>query len=427
MFQEGRAHIMNYSETIEYIHSIPKFSRILGNDLLRRLLEKMGNPQRELKYIHVGGTNGKGSICTMTAEVLTQAGYKTGLFTSPYLVRFGERIRINGTPIADDALAEVASYVREISEKYNAAVSEFAFDAAVAFEYFRREKCDFVVLEVGLGGKLDATNVIDTPYVTAFGAIGLDHCQYLGNTVDEISKDKFGIIKSGTKVVMSPVQEDIVFANAKEACAAHDAELIIPNINEMSEKRGSTFKYKGSEYSLKMLGDFQIYNAVTAIEIINALKGKGVIISDTALKSGLSRAKIDGRFEYLSDKLLIDGAHNPPAIKALLSALRDTKKHIYFLTAVMQDKDYTEISRLISDFAKENNSQIVTCEVDMPRCLSADKLSREYEKHGINAKEIKDNAEALKYLKNKISGDDNALICVCGTLYLAGEVKRGEN
>ena len=181
---------MNYKETLEYIHSIPKFNRILGNALLEKLLNKMGNPQDNLKFIHIGGTNGKGSTCTMVSQILTEAGYKTGLFTSPFLKFFNERIKINGVPISNSDLADIASYVKKITEKYDAFVSEFAFDTAVAFEYFNRQNCDFVILEVGLGGKLDATNIIKNPLVVGFTAIGLDHCQYLGNTIDEISKEK---------------------------------------------------------------------------------------------------------------------------------------------------------------------------------------------------------------------------------------------
>ncbi|MCI5891898.1 MAG: bifunctional folylpolyglutamate synthase/dihydrofolate synthase, partial [Clostridiales bacterium] len=162
---------MDYKQTLEYIHSIPKFNRILGNDLLRILLDMMNNPQKDLKFIHIGGTNGKGSTCTMIAEILKHAGYKVGLFTSPYLEYFNERIRINGVPISNDELVETVGYVKDISERYDAKVSEFAFDTAVAIEYFHRYKCDFVVLEVGLGGKLDATNVIESPTVIGFTAI----------------------------------------------------------------------------------------------------------------------------------------------------------------------------------------------------------------------------------------------------------------
>lgn len=415
---------MDYNQTLEYIHNIPKFNRILGNDLLRKLLDKMDNPHRKLKFIHIGGTNGKGSVCTMTAEILKNAGYKVGLFTSPYLEYFNERIRINGTPISNDELVETVEYVKNISEKYDAKVSEFAFDTAVATEYFYRNKCDFVVLEVGLGGKLDATNVIEKPIAIGFTAIGLDHCQYLGDTLDEISNDKFGIIKPNSNVVLYPIQDDTVLENAKQVCQIQNAELIIPSAEEISDidTKNNSFVYKNEKYTLAMDGEFQVYNAVTAIELTNVINKKGYTISNSDIKNGLKTAKINGRLEYLNDNLVIDGAHNPQAITALLEALSQTKRQIYFLTAVMQDKDYSEIVNLISAFAAKNNSKIAATEIDMPRCLSCDELSKEFAKYNITAMPIKNSKKALEALQN--TNTQNALICVCGSLYLAGEIKR---
>lgn len=415
---------MNYNEAIKYIHSIPKFSRILGNDLLRVLLEKLGNPQRALKFIHIGGTNGKGSVSTMTAEILKNAGYKVGLFTSPYLMRFNERIRINGEPISDSDLAEAVTEVKNVSEKYDAAVSEFAFITAVAFTYFKREKCDIVILEVGLGGRLDATNVIDSAEVVGITSIGYDHTQYLGDTIDKISKEKFGIIKHGSHVVLYPIQEPVVFKNAEAACCAAGAMLSIPNLSELSNIAAQSFKYKEISYTLAMLGEFQIYNAVCAIEIVYALRKRGFAISDNSIVCGLKSAKIDGRFEFLSRDLVIDGAHNPPAVAALTDALAATHKHIYFLTAIMQDKDYEKIADIISGFAKKNHSEIVTCEVDMPRCLKARELAQEFADRGINAIAKPKSTDAIAYLKQKLKSRKDALICVCGSLYLVGEIRR---
>ena len=418
---------MNNNETLEYIHNIPKFSRILGNNLLKKLLDKMDNPHRKLKCIHIGGTNGKGSTCTMVAEILKQAGYKVGLFTSPYLEYFNERIRINGTPISNDDLVNTVEYVKSIAERYYAKVSEFAFDTAVAFEYFFRNQCDIVVAEVGLGGKLDATNVIENPIAIGFTAIGLDHCQFLGDTLDKISMEKFGIIKPNSDVVLYPIQDTDVFKNAETVCKEQKSNLVIPCTESISNTdiKNNTFEYKNQKYTLAMHGEFQIYNAVTAIEIINLIKTKGYNISESNIKDGLEKAKIDGRLDYQTENLVIDGAHNPQAIKALLNALKNTGKQINFLTAVMQDKDYAEIANLISNFAAKNNSKIVTTEVNMPRCLSCDELSNEFAKHNIPAIPVNNSKDALKILQDTIP--QNALICVCGSLYLAGEIKRSES
>ncbi len=415
---------MDYNQTLKYIHSIPKFSRVLGNDLLRKLLGKMGNPQNNLRFIHIGGTNGKGSTCTMTAKILKCAGYRVGLFTSPYLEYFNERIRINGVPISNDELVETVEYVKSISEKYNAEVSEFAFDTAVALEYFKRNKCDIVVLEVGLGGRLDATNVIEEPIAVGVTSIGLDHCQYLGDTLDKISMDKFGIIKPNSNVVLYPIQDKAVFTNAENVCKSQNAKLTVPSIHEISDidTLNNSFIYKNEKYSLAMSGEFQIYNAVTAIELINIIKNKGYTIDGSDIKLGLMTAKINGRLDYQNENLIIDGAHNPQAIAALLKELTKTKRQIYFLTAVMQDKDYAEIVRLISDFASKNKSKIAVTEIDMPRCLPCNELCSEFLKHGITASAFNNSLDALKTLKSM--NTQNALICVCGSLYLAGEIKK---
>lgn len=422
LFAEQKSN-MNYRETLEYIHNIPKFNRILGNDLLRILLDMMGNPQNDLRFIHIGGTNGKGSTCTMIAEILKQAGYKVGLFTSPYLEYFNERIRINGIPISNDKLVETVAYVKGISEKYDAKVSEFAFDTAVAISYFHQNKCDFVVLEVGLGGKLDATNVIEKSAVTAFTAIGLDHCQYLGDTIDQISQDKFGIIKPNSNVVLYPIQEPVVLKNAENTCKKMNSRLIIPDMPTEYNSDRNSFVYKNKQYVLAMSGEFQIYNAATAIEIANTLIDSGYKIKCSDIYNGLSIAKINGRLDFQDDNLLIDGAHNPQAVSALLNALKSQKRPIYFLTAVMQDKDYSEIVKLISDFAAQNNSKVAVTEIDMPRCLPCRELSNEFAKHNITASSYNKSQDAIKALMAE--NNQNALICVCGSLYLAGEVKRG--
>lgn len=409
---------MTYDRAIKYIHSIPKFSRVLGNDLLRVLLKKLGDPHKKLKFIHVGGTNGKGSTATMISEILQSAGYKTGLFTSPFLVRFNERIRINGEPIGDSELAEIAAYIKEISEKYDAEVSEFAFITAAAMVYFLRMNCDIVVLEVGLGGRLDATNVIEKSEVTVLTSIGLDHCQYLGGTLDSISREKLGIVKRGSPLVLYPKQDDIVFKNAKDICIKLNSELIVPELPTDYDQNNRSFNYKNEKYSLAMNGEFQAVNAVTAIEAATELSNNGYDINTNHIKHGLSRAKISGRLERIGN-VLIDGAHNPQAVGALLNELERQREPIHFITAVMDDKDHAEITRLISQFCEKYNSEVTATRLDMPRCLGSDKLAAEFERRGIAAKTAESPAAALSALKNF-----DGIICVCGSLYLAGEIKK---
>ncbi len=409
---------MTYDQALKYIHSIPKFSRVLGNDLLRVLLGKLDDPHKKLKFIHVGGTNGKGSTATMISEIMQSAGYKTGLFTSPYLVRFNERIRINGEPIGDSGLAEIVTYIKQISEKFDAEVSEFAFITAAAMVYFLRENCDIVVLEVGLGGRLDATNVIESSEVTALTAVGLDHCQYLGGSIDSISREKLGIVKRGSPLVLYPKQDDIVFKNAKETCAKLNSELIIPDFPTEYDQNSRSFDYKGKKYSLAMNGEFQALNAATAIEAAAKLSNIGYKINTNDIKNGLARAKIDGRLERIGN-VLIDGAHNPQAVGALLCELEKQSEPIHFITAIMDDKDHAEITRLIAEFCKKHNSEVTAARLDMPRCLGSDKLAAEFARREIAAAAAESPATALGALE-----DFNGLICACGSLYLAGEMKK---
>ncbi len=409
---------MTYDRAIKYIHSIPKFSRVLGNDLLRVLLKKLGDPHKKLKFIHVGGTNGKGSTATMISEILQSAGYKTGLFTSPYLVRFNERIRLNGEPIGNVELAEIVGYIKEISEKYDAEVSEFAFITAAAMVYFLRENCDIVVLEVGLGGRLDATNVIEKSEATVMTSIGLDHCQYLGDTLYSISCEKLGIVKRGSPLVLYPKQDDIVFKNAKDTCIKLNSELIIPEFPTEYDKNNKSFNYKEEKYTLAMGGEFQALNAVTAIETAVKLLDIGYKINKNHIKHGLSSAKISGRLERIGN-VLIDGAHNPQAVGVLLAELEGLREPIHFITAVMDDKDHSEITALISEFCEKHNSEVTATQLDMPRCLGSNKLAAEFARRGIAVKTAESPTAALGALKNF-----DGTICVCGSLYLAGEIKK---
>ncbi len=407
---------MNYTETIEYIHSTPKFSRILGNDLLRKLLEKLGNPQKDLKFIHIAGTNGKGSCAIMLSEILTKSGYKTGLFTSPYIEIFNERIKINGEMISNEALAKITTKIRATLEKYDTPVSEFALDTAIAFEYFKKKGCDIVVLETGLGGRLDATNVIDNSIISILMSIDMDHTQYLGNTISEIAAEKCGIIKENSTVVVYPIQ----FASAKKVikstCTEKNAELIfakVPTINE-----GTSFTLKRKKYTLSMVGDFQKYNASTVIEVINQLNKKGWNIPPSAINNGLLSAFNPARYEKLSNGLILDGAHNISAIKELCHSLLKEEYPPVICIAMMEDKD---ISSCVAELAKINPKVIVT-KVNLPRCVNPKKLCKEFEQHGIYPIIIKDPVKASKAALSL--SFNNRTPVVCGSLYLMGEVRK---
>lgn len=403
---------MNYNETLNYIHSTPKFARVLGNELLRKLLCKLGNPHKKLKFIHIAGTNGKGSCAVMLAEILKQSGFKTGLFTSPFITRFNERIRINNQEISDDSLAEITSKIRNTIEKFDTPVSEFALDTAIAFEYFSKENCDIVVLETGLGGRLDATNVIENPLVTVLMAIDLDHTQYLGDTIEKITIEKCGIIKQNRPTVLYPIQKAEVFDITKRFCAEKSSDLYIAD-TPCKTKNG--FTYKDTEYSLSLNGGFQMYNAATVLKVVEVLNKNGFLISAAAIDLGLKNAKHPARLEKLECGLIIDGAHNPSAVNALCAELKRIPKPICICISMMSDKD---ICRCVKELSAVTNDVIVT-ELDIPRCQTAEKLAEEFLKHGISPTIEKNPINAAKLALSK----NEKTTVVCGSLYLASKIR----
>lgn len=402
---------MNYKESLDFIHSIPKFRRPLGNAKLEQLLNSLGSPQKKLRFIHIAGTNGKGSVSAMTAEILKRSGYKTGMFTSPFLEVFNERICINGENISDAALSDIATRVKDIMEENKLFVSEFAFVTAMAFLYFYEQKCDFVVLEVGMGGRLDATNVIDESLVSVICQIGLDHTQYLGDTVEEIALEKCGIIRDKGTVVLYPndAVQDIILQYAKDK----NAKITVA---EKVRITNNGFIYKGNEYPLSLKGTYQPQNAAVVIEIINALLEKGINIPDAAVIDGLNGTHWAARFEFITDSIIIDGGHNIDGMRALKSSLIALKRDIILVMAMMEDKAYEDCIREIAPTAVK----IIATEIDMPRCLKAEKLAETARSMNVSAAV---NTNPYEAVKDAIAISDNAVICICGSLFLAGKIR----
>ena len=401
---------MNYTEAIDYVHAIPKFVRPLGNEKLSGLLGLLGNPQNKLKFIHVAGTNGKGSVCTMTAEILKRAGYRTGLFTSPFITVFNERITINGEMIENETLAEYITVVSETMQKNDMQVSEFAFITAVAMKYFADYNCDIVVLETGMGGRLDATNIIPTPECAVLTSISLDHTQYLGETIEEIATEKCGIIKQGGYVVSAP--NESVRTIIEDSAKSENARL---SVCDKAVKTASGFIYKGKEYELGLGGVYQAENASVVVEVIGALNQKGYNISKTALCDGLTNAKWQARYEFVTPDIVIDGGHNNDGIRVLKESLKTENRPVTLVITMMRDKDYEEcISDIISVAER-----VIATELDMPRALKAEEIKKICDDSGVNCIAIPDVKNAIEEAMS-----DNTLICVCGSLYLAGEAKR---
>ena len=357
-----------------------------GLERIRALTDMMGNPERELRCIHVAGTNGKGSFCAMTDSILRAAGYKVGLFTSPYVVSFNERIRVDGENISDGDLGEVTEYVKSFADTMEESPTEFELLTAIGFEYFKRQKCDVVVLETGLGGRLDSTNIIKSPVLSVITGIALDHTAFLGNTVAEIAAEKSGIIKEGRPVIFGGEDEEAL-AVIKNAAAERHSELALADygriVSAESTLEGTLFEFgKNRKYTLDLLGDYQIRNAAVALTAVEVLRREGFAISEDAVRRGLETVKWPARLEIIAKDptVIYDGAHNPQGV----SATTDILKRLFgeggcvILTGMMADKDHSfMVKKLV-----ETGKVIHTVTPDNPRAMSATELAREVRNAG---------------------------------------------
>lgn len=417
---------MNYEETIAYIHNAYWVGTKTGLSRTKELLALLGNPQDKLKFVHVAGTNGKGSICAMTASVLTAAGYKTGLYTSPFVNRFNERIAINGKPIGDEALVKLFALIQPTVEGMKEKPSEFELITCAAMLYYLQENCDIVVLEVGMGGEWDSTNVIRTPELSIIAAMGYDHMKYLGNTMAEIASAKAGIIKpNGDTVIYGENPE----ANAvfERACSACGNNLIKTDFSRIKEDKRSleghvfTFgPYK--ELHLPLIGPHQTKNAAVVLTALEKLSEKGWKIPAEAVYEGLSAVVWPARMELLKREpvLLLDGGHNPHGFTAAAATLRDLfpDKKITFLMGVMADKDYTSMINLLLPLA----DHFLTVTPDNPRALQDELLTQRIESLGGTACSCGSVEKGVDKLLNEAKKED--VLCAIGSLYMAGDVRR---
>ena len=367
---------MEQFDAVAYINT-PRWQTVnLGLDRTRLLMKKLGNPQDQLKFVHVAGTNGKGSTCVYTAHILQAAGYTTGMFTSPYIETFEERIQVNGQLISMDELTKVTLDVKEKAEQVERETgehpTEFELMTAVALCHFARCNCDIVVLEVGLGGRLDSTNIIDAPEVCAIARIGLDHTALLGDTLAQVAGEKAGIIKQGSAVVSYP-QDPEAAAVIAQAAAQVGSSVVQPDFLQLStgstalasDEDGSeqivrTFSYgEYQDLHTALLGEYQPGNAAFAIEIIRALQQRGWAISPEHVRAGIQAARWPGRFEVFPHKpgtpwVVVDGGHNPQGIEALRRTCEDVfpGKAPWVVLSLLADKDYDSMTETLADFAQ---------------------------------------------------------------------------
>lgn len=422
---------MNYEEALAYIHNVAWFGKKVGLHRMTKLLERMGNPHKELKFVHVAGTNGKGSTCSMIASVLKQAGYKTGMFTSPYIHVFNERIQINGEMISDKDLIQIVEFVKGFIDELEEEETPTVFEVItlIGMEYFRRQKCDIVVLEVGIGGLLDSTNVIDTKEVAVITSIGFDHTAMLGNTIEEIAEQKAGIIKENTDVVFW-AKDTKCLEIIKNTCKKTNSKLYCPKYEELISKEynlfSQTFDYKQyNNVKIHLSGLYQLENALIAITALEVLAKKGYQITKEHILSGLSKAIWIGRFQVIKTEpvIIVDGSHNPPGMKATAESL---KKHfpeqkIIFILGVMGDKELDAMIQYILPLAKE----FITVTPDNKRAMKAEELAFYLQKKGAKAKAFSCVKEACKEVMAKAKKD--SVICALGSLYLVDEIQKSLN
>lgn len=423
--ERGTAKGMSYNEALEYIHGVSWTFCKPGLDRIRELCESLGSPQRKLKFIHVAGTNGKGSFSSMTANILSKAGYRVGLFTSPYVLRFNERIQINGVPIPDATLAKITERVKPIADAMVDKPTEFEFITAIGLEYFATEDVDVVVLEAGLGGRLDSTNIIESPLLSVITGISLDHTAILGDTVEKIATEKAGIIKEGSPVLFGGEwgqAYEVISSVARErgsACYITERDKIFIHSADLS---GTSFDYKCyTAARISLLGLYQPYNAATVLEAVEILKSRGLKISRDAVYEGLASAVWHARFEIIgrSPLFIFDGAHNPEGISEAVRSIKHYfgEKRVYIISGVLRDKDYGYIAGRLSEVAE----RVFTITPDNPRALTAEEYRDAIRSRGADAVACENIEEAIRLSFASAIEDSRAVICL-GSLYTYCEV-----
>ncbi len=410
-------------EAMEYIGSFSKLGTPV-NDLLRfaRIMRALGEPQKRLKFVHVAGTNGKGSTVRMTAGALTKAGYRTGEFTSPYINIYNDRIRIDGVNISDNELTEIVYRIKPIIDGLCTECSQFEITTAIAFLYFASKECDIVVLEAGIGGLLDCTNIIEESCVSVITSISLDHTAILGDTIEKIARQKAGIIKRNCPVVLAPSQSKEAYTVIYSTAMQHGSCFVTPNIDRLTVEKcdytGSRFTYKGMTYIVSMLGRHQIDNALTAIEVLDTLRKNGWDrLSYVNIYEGIKCAEVPSRCQIIrKDKpfIMIDGAHNPDGMRTLADFIRTIPKIPKIMVCgMMEDKDWRTAIGYISRYI----DRAICVDGFAPKTVFAPKLAEMFSEGEVSS--IKDAVSRAVFLAGK-----DGMVMIAGSLYLASAIRK---
>ena len=422
---------MKLAEAIEYINSKTWSQWRLGLGRTRELLARLGDPQKELRFVHVAGTNGKGSTCAMIESVLRAAGYHTGMYPSPYIEDFRERIQTDGEPISEDALCELTEAVKAAADVMEDHPSQFEIITAIGMLYFVREKCDIVVLEVGLGGMYDSTNVIDAPEVCVMTNIGYDHTEYLGTTLAEIARTKSGIIKHGADAVVYPNVPEVMDVIA-DACRENDCPMEIADFDRISvlgadlggqrlrwRDAGSSPDGQNIDFDLPLAGEYQLRNAAVALTAIEALRSRGWKLTAESIRSGMAAVKWPARFEVLGTDpvFILDGGHNLQCAEAVERSVRKylPEGGLTLLIGMLADKDYMAVLDVLLPHA----AKCLCVTPDSDRALPASELAAIIREKGISAVSYDSVPEAVETC---LAG--SAPVLSFGSLYMAGEVRK---
>ncbi len=421
---------MNYTEARAYVDATAKFGIKPGLERIEKMMTYLGNPQDRLKCVHVAGTNGKGSTCTMLASILTGAGYRTGLFTSPYVIDFRERFMVDGEMISEEEFAGYMTRIKTVNdllEKSGCNLTQFELITAVAFLWFAEKECDVVVLECGLGGRLDSTNVIKEPLCSVITKISLDHTDILGDTVEKIAGEKAGIIKPGCPVVLAPNQRHEVVSVIVRRCAEIGSPLTVSGMDTVSVKAMlptmTEVNYAGLRLMVPLPGPHQVENAITAVNAARELNERGLKLSDEKIVAGIAKASIPARFEIISHDplVVVDGAHNPDGIDALCHSIDALLggRSIVGIIGMLRDKAYeSALSEIVPRF-----DMVLTVTPDSPRALSAKELSacaQQFAGEGVTVKPVDSLKKAASLALDMT--DEAAAVVVCGSLYLASDM-----
>ena len=411
---------MNIEECMSFINSYTKSGgRITDLSRARELMKRVGDPQERLKFVHIAGTNGKGSTLEYIANALQFAGYKTGKFTSPFVLHYTDRIRINDREIDEDSLCDIAEFVKErVDDK---AYSQFEITMAIAMLWYEREKCDIVVLETGIGGTLDSTNVIPAPLLSVITSISLDHTALLGDTVEEIASHKAGIIKKGSAVVLSEDNPGSVREIVRETAGRAGAELIPLEPCKPAADGGlfSPFIYRGIKLTPAMAGIHQKYNAQTAITACIYLRSKGFSVSDSAIIKSVETTQVRSRVQYIDGEppVIVDGGHNPSGVGMLalmLMYLSTRGRKIYTVMGMVDSKDYVECVKQISGLS----DKLFAVDGFAPNAVPAETIA---DIAGFRTEAETGSLSECAAKAKELARENNGVAVICGSLYLASE------